>query len=157
MSTAIITRRLMLREFTESDLPEFEGYHGDPRHAEFSPEEASAINARELLLLFRRWSEEHPRRNFQLAIGLLHEPEALIGCCGLRGRGLAAGRAEFGIEIAPAWWGRGFATEAAREILNFGFRELELQEVRGISYLTLMRLDFQHPAIGRTRARRKQR
>lgn len=51
----------------------------------------------------------------------------------MRGHGFDADRAEFGIELAPRWWGHGYATESARAILGFGFRELGLQEVRGVS------------------------
>ena len=128
----IVAKRLRLRDFTEGDLPELEACHADPRYAEFWPEEVPASHTPELLTLFRRWAVEHPRRNYQLAIASLG-PAGLIGCCGLRRQGSTAGRAEFGIEVAPRWWGQGYATEAARAILAFGFRELGLQEVRGVS------------------------
>jgi RimJ/RimL family protein N-acetyltransferase len=64
----------------------------------------------------------------------------LIGCCGVRGERLEVGNAEFGIELDPRWWGRGVATEAARAILGFGFRELGLEEVRALSVTENSRL-----------------
>ena len=127
----IITKRLLLREFTEGDLPGLVAYRADRQYAEF--DQAPDNHARELLTLFLRWAAEVPRRNYQLAIAPLGAPRELMGCCGLRGQGLDAGRAEFGIEVAPRWWGHGFATEAARALLRVGFRELELHEVRGVS------------------------
>jgi RimJ/RimL family protein N-acetyltransferase len=36
---------------------------------------------------------------------------------------------EIGWRLAPVHWGRGYATEAARAVLAFGFDELELKEV----------------------------
>jgi RimJ/RimL family protein N-acetyltransferase len=129
----IFTKRLLLREFAEEDLPGLVAYQADPRYAEFWPDTAPGNHTRELLALFRRWAVDDPRRNYQLAMAPLGAPQELIGCCGLRGQGLDAGRAEFGIEVAPRWWGHGYATEAARALLRVGFRELELQEVRGVS------------------------
>jgi ribosomal-protein-alanine N-acetyltransferase len=130
----IVTERLLLREFTEGDLPALVGYYADPRYAEFAgPGEAQPDHARALLGMFTQWAGERPRRNFQLAMAPRREPEELLGCCGVRGHGLDAGRAEFGIELAPQWWGHGYATESARAILEFGFRELGLHEVRGVS------------------------
>ncbi|MGH9847926.1 MAG: GNAT family N-acetyltransferase [Blastocatellia bacterium] len=129
----IVTKRLLLREFTEGDLPALIAYQADPRYAEFWPDATPTDHARELFHMFRRWVDECPRHNYQLAVARIRTPHELIGCCGLRGQGMDAGMAEFGIELAPRWWGHGFATEAARAILGFGFRELGLRDVRGVS------------------------
>jgi [ribosomal protein S5]-alanine N-acetyltransferase len=130
----IMTERLLLREFIVDDAPAFLAYHADPRQAEFyGPEEASPEHARELLRLFCTWASELPRHNYQLAIADLRDPRQLLGCCGLRRKGMGAGTAEFGLELVAASWGRGYATEAARALLGFGFRELRLEEVRSES------------------------
>jgi ribosomal-protein-alanine N-acetyltransferase len=130
----IRTERLLLREFAEDDAPAFLAYHADPRFTEFyAPEEAGPDHAWKLLGLFSQWAAERPRHNYQLAVAVLHEPRELVGCCGLRGQHLGVTKAEFGIELAPRCWGHGYATEAASAILEFGFRELALQEVQGLS------------------------
>ena len=130
----ITTERLLLREFTNDDAAAFFAYQADPRSAEFyAPEEAAPDHARELFLVFTKWASEQPRRNYQLALAELRKPRELVGCCGLRLEGLGAGTAAFGVELAPGCWGRGYASEAARALLGFGFRELSLKEVRGVS------------------------
>jgi ribosomal-protein-alanine N-acetyltransferase len=131
----IITRRFLLREFTGDDGPALCAYHADPRYAEFyPPEELGPDHARQLLLRFMQWSTERPRRNYQFAIVHLRNPQGLLGCCGLRGEGFDADQAELGIELAPSHWGRyGYAIEVASAMLDFGFRDLCLQEVRGFS------------------------
>jgi RimJ/RimL family protein N-acetyltransferase len=39
---------------------------------------------------------------------------------------------EVGWRLAPAWWGRGFATEAARASVEFGFERLGLRSIVSI-------------------------
>ncbi len=58
----------------------------------------------------------------------------MLGCCGLRGERYGADKAELGIELAPQYWGcYRYAIEVASDLLEFGFGELGLQEVRGFS------------------------
>ena len=54
---------------------------------------------------------EQPRRKFQLAVTLDGE---LIGNCGIRRKPASETEADIGYELAPAFWGHGYATEAAR-------------------------------------------
>ena len=144
-----MTERLLLREFTNEDAQAFFAYHADPRSAEFyAPEEAAPDHARELLLVFIRWASEQPRRNYQLALAELRTPRELVGCCGLRLEGLGAGTAAFGVELAPDCWGRGYASEAARALLGFGFRELKLAAVRGVSISANVRVAALAQRIG---------
>lgn len=56
------------------------------------------------------------------------EPHAFVGVVTLKVN-QPAGRAELGYAITPATWGRGFATEAAREVLRFAFEGLHLRRV----------------------------
>ena len=36
---------------------------------------------------------------------------------------------EIGWRLAPSWWGRGYASEAARAALRFGFERVGLDEI----------------------------
>jgi RimJ/RimL family protein N-acetyltransferase len=147
----IITERLLLREFVEGDLSALVAYQADPRYAEFWLEEAPPGHGRQLLDKFRGWATEGPRRNYQLAVAQIDSPTELMGSCGIRGHGLDATTAEFGIEFAPQSWGHGYATEAARAILAFGFRELGLLEVRGVSVTENWRVTEMVSRLGFTR------
>lgn len=131
----LLTERLVLREYTPADEPAFLAYQGDPRALEFySDEEARPEQLRELIPLFMRWAAEEPRRNWQLAIAERAAPARVIGSGALRAEGLAKeGQAELGLELSPAYWGRGYASEAARALLDYGFRELGLREVLGVT------------------------
>lgn len=148
----ITTPRLLLREFTEEDLPAVLRYRADPGSAEFrGPEETGPDFARKLIGMFVAWAAEQPRQNYQLAIAQRDSPEEAIGSCGVRLKGCEAGRAEFGLELAPEHWGRGFASEAARAILEFGFRDLGVQEVRGVTITENVRVQRLVERLGFTR------
>jgi ribosomal-protein-alanine N-acetyltransferase len=131
----IITTRFLLREFTVEDEPAFLAYQSDPRYAEFhTPQALGPDHARELLRRFSQWAVARPRRNYQLAISAIRNPQELLGCCGLRGEGYGPRQAEMGIELAPRHWGRyAYAIEIASALLEFGFEKLALTEVRGVS------------------------
>lgn len=129
----ISTKRFLLRDFVPEDTPAFEAYHADPHSHEFyGDEQAEPTHATDLLELFSKWAAERPRLNYQLAMVLRNEAQTLIGCCGLRSADSEPGRAELGIEMAPTYWGRyGYAIEAMRALIEFGFVTLGLREIYG--------------------------
>lgn len=131
----IITNRFVLREFNQEDEVAFLAYHADPRYAEFcSPEELEAEYTRELLHSFIRWASEQQRCSYQFAVVPYHNRKELIGCCGLRTKDYEAKKAELGIELAPQYWGRyRYAIEIVSSLLEFGFEQLGLQEVKAFS------------------------
>ncbi len=128
----IITKRFLLRDFVELDRSPFLAYQADPRSQIFcQPSTASLEHATHLFQTFQTWASERPRLNYQLAI-VQREPYTLIGCCGLRGRGCDPGEMKLGIELAPTCWGRyAYAIEVGRALLDFGFRELQLDIISG--------------------------
>jgi RimJ/RimL family protein N-acetyltransferase len=131
----ITTKRFVLRELTAEDGPAFLAYQSDPRYAQFcAPNEVGVDHAQMLLRQFREWAAARPRRNYQLAISAICNPQELMGCCGLRCEGYAPDQAEMGIELAPRYWGRyAYAIEIASALIDFGFTTLGLSEVRGLS------------------------
>jgi ribosomal-protein-alanine N-acetyltransferase len=131
----IVTPRFLLRDFVETDRPAFLAYHADPRYRALTgPDGSTPERARRLFEAFQVWASEHPRLNYQLAIVRRREPQALVGCCGLRAAECEPGRAELGIELAPAYWGRhGYAVEVGRALLDFGFGRLGLREITGVT------------------------
>lgn len=62
--------------------------------------------------------------------GLVRKPDGgLIGCMGLAGISSVHRRAELGYWIGRPYWNRGYATEAARRLVQFGFEELGLNRI----------------------------
>ena len=123
------TERLVLREFRADDWPAVLSYQSDARYLRYYP--ATAANEREVRALvdqFLAWQIEVPRWRWQLAI-ILPAEERLIGNCGLRLDAPGARTGNLGYELDPACWGHGYATEAACEMLRFGFDELGLERI----------------------------
>jgi RimJ/RimL family protein N-acetyltransferase len=125
--------RIFLRDFRPDDVAEYQAYHADPLYLRYyAPEVADPAHARMLVDKFVDAAAARPRRDFTLAI-VERATSLLIGCCSLRTSGQAPGSAELGLELAPKSWGRGLATEAATLMIDFGFGDLGLAELRGQS------------------------
>jgi RimJ/RimL family protein N-acetyltransferase len=120
------TDRLVLRRWRTADLDAFARMNADQRVMEFFPRtlarhESAALIARFETGFVQRgyglWALEIPgRASLAGFVGLMPvEPEMPF-----------APAVEVGWRLAPAHWGRGYATEAAGAVVRFAFEELEL-------------------------------
>ena len=57
------------------------------------------------------------------------ESRRMIGTCGFARIDLENGAAELGYVLNPDFWGRGYATEVASRVIEFGFEELGLHRI----------------------------
>ncbi|MBI2919550.1 MAG: GNAT family N-acetyltransferase [Planctomycetes bacterium] len=146
----IATARLRLRDFRPDELPAFLAWHEEPGYADYyGPGEAEPAHMRGVFAKILGWAAESPRLNWQLAI----EADAVIGTIGIRTKGLARGQAEFGLGLAPRAWGLGYASEAARAMIQFAWDRLGVLEIRGLAVtenarvrLLMTRLGFRSSA-----------
>jgi RimJ/RimL family protein N-acetyltransferase len=125
----ITTERLILREFVADDWPAVLAYQSDPRYLRLYAWTGRAEpEVRAFVQMFLEQQAAQPRREFQLAMTLPGN-EWVIGNCGLRRKSENDWEADIGYELAPEHWGKGYATEAARALIAFGFRELGLHRL----------------------------
>ncbi len=106
---------------------------GDDEVMRFIPRGASPTieRTRASIERFVRHEREH---GFALWAVELKDTGALIGDAGLfLVEGLGP-EVEVAYHFGKAWWGQGYATEAARACLDFGFRECGLTEIIAICY-----------------------
>jgi RimJ/RimL family protein N-acetyltransferase len=147
----IQTERLILRDFAADDWPAVLAYQSDPRYLRlYAWTGRTEAEVRAFVQMFLDQQAEQPRRKFQLAVTLPGDdpqwpaPEGrslwgaapggaggdrVIGNCGIRRKPENDWEADIGYELAPGHWGKGYATEAARAMVAFGFRELGLHRV----------------------------
>ena len=125
----LTTDRLRLREYVSDDWRTVLAYQSDPRYLRYYPwTQRTAEDVQAFVQRFIDWQDEQPRTRFQFAI-TLRAGGGLIGSCGIRKETATAQQADLGYEIAPSHWGHGYATEAARAVLAFGFQDLRLHRV----------------------------
>jgi ribosomal-protein-alanine N-acetyltransferase len=123
------TERLVLREFRQSDWPAVLAYQSDARYLRYYEwTERTPQAVQEFVQMFLTNQQEHPRTKFQLAATLKPDGQ-LIGNCGIRMKSAVAHEGDIGYELSPDHWGQGYATEAARAIVAFGFSELKLHRI----------------------------
>lgn len=123
------TDRLILREFQHDDWQAMAAYWRDPRYQRYYAEieDVEAV-VRELVSRCIAAQDVEPRRTYQFAV-VRKDGGRLIGNCGIRVNAPEHREANIGYELNPDAWGQGLATEAAREIVRFGFEDLGLHRI----------------------------
>ena len=137
MIPKVETARLKLRPYSEADIAELVQLIGAREVAATTlriPHPYTEQDARNFLVLL-----QEPGRIW-LAISL-REDRRQIGGVGLR-VDEEHQHAELGYWLGAPYWGKGYATEAAREILRYGFEDLGLHRVFASHFK-------QNPASGR--------
>lgn len=125
----IETPRLLLREFVFDDWPAVFAYQNDPRYLRFYTwTRRREKDVQGFVQMFIDWQKQHPRSKYQVAIVQKAE-NYLIGNCGIRKMYPYSQMADLGYELHPDYWGRGYATEAAAALLQYGFETLQLRSI----------------------------
>jgi RimJ/RimL family protein N-acetyltransferase len=128
-SNEIRTERLLLRKWRPADRAPFAALNADPRVMKYfpsvlSPEESDAVVDR----IAMHW-EEH---GFGVWVVEVPDGAPFIGCVGLlvpRFEAHFTPCVEILWRLAAQYWNQGYATEAARAALQFGFERLNLSEI----------------------------
>lgn len=127
------TERLILRDFVAEDWQAVLAYQVDPLYLRYYPwTERTAEDAQSFVRMFCEWQTERPRTRFQLAV-VTRKGGELIGNCGVRINDVTLGEGNIGYEIDSHYWGQGLATEAARAMVDYGFRELGLHRIWAVT------------------------
>lgn len=125
----LTTQRLLLRDYTSNDWQAVLAYQTQPAYLKYYPwHQRRPTEVQDFVQKFIDWQAEQPRTKFQLAV-ILPNQNKLIGSCGIRMQHADSRQAELGYEISPHFWGQGYATEAARRLLNYGFETMKLHRL----------------------------
>lgn len=126
---SLTTDRLLLREFNEQDWESVHSYACDREVVRYMPWGPNTEDdTRNFIRRAISYQQEYPRRHFELAV-ILKEEDLLIGGCGIRVSNPDLGEGNIGYCLNRNFWGRGYATEAARTLLKFGFETLNLHRI----------------------------
>jgi RimJ/RimL family protein N-acetyltransferase len=159
---SIRTDRLLLRRWRDEDLVPFAEMNSDPEVMTYM---TALLDRRDSDALAARIREQFEQRHFGLWAVEIPEVASFIGYVGLSVPRFTAAFTpcvEVGWRLARAHWGRGYATEAARASLTFGFEQVGLEEivsftvpanVRSIAVMERLGMrhdpadDFDHPSL----------
>jgi RimJ/RimL family protein N-acetyltransferase len=162
LPTELRTDRVLLRRWRPEDRAPFASLNADPRVMEYfpillSPEASDA--------LVDRIDAHFARHGYGLWAAEIPGVTAFAGFVGLAIPTFYAPfmpAVEIGWRLAAEHWGRGYATEAARAVLSFGFEEVGLSEIVSFTVPANVRSrrvmerigmthdpsdDFDHPAL----------
>ena len=120
------TERLILRDFKEDDWQDAHEYGSDPESVKYMPfgpnteEETKAFISRALAR-----QAEFPRSFYDFAI-VKKSDRKLIGSCSINIVNAENKEAMVGYIINRNYWNQGFAAEAARAVVGFGFEKMGL-------------------------------
>ena len=152
----LTTPRVRLRPWRDEDLDSLVGLNADPRVMEHFPAPLTRAESEAMLARLRAHFERHGFGFWAAeARGDGAGAAQWIGLVGLAVPTIEAHFTpcvEIGWRLLPQWWGRGFATEAARAALAFGFETLGLGEVVAYTALPNERSRRVMERIGMTRA-----
>jgi len=157
----LTTQRLILRPWRDADRSAFAALNADPVVMEFFP---STLSRAASDASIDAWQAQFEQRGWSNWAVELQATGQFIGFVGLSVpvRVLPfTPCVEIGWRLARSAWGQGYATEAARQALRFGFDTLKLEEivsftaaVNARSRAVMERIgmrdaheDFEHPAI----------
>lgn len=161
--TPLTTERLVLRNWEERDRPLFHLINSDDRVMEFFPFRRDRAQSDALMDLLRARIDE---QGYGFAAVEIAATGECVGFAGIAQAKLEPIFPEHPIEIgwrlAPPHWGKGYASEAARAWLDYGFRQRQLDEIvsfavrdnhRSLSVMKRIGMvrdpsrDFDHPRV----------
>lgn len=129
MTQSIVTERLLLRRWRDTDRLPFRKLNSDPRVMEFMPRQLAPEASDELIL---RIEEHFERHGFGPFAAELREDGAFLGYVSLWVPNFEAHfmpAVEIGWRLSADYWGRGLATEGARAVVHHAFAELGLESL----------------------------
>ena len=127
----IATARLWLRPFTVDDAPAIYALNSHPDVVRYTGESVFSDMEQAARLIRERILPDYTRHGFGRWAMVDKDSGAIIGAAGLKHLD-DLGEVDAGYRLLPSYWGRGLATEAARALVDYGFRELHLSRIIGL-------------------------
>jgi len=127
MKQIIETNRLILREFEINDSENFFYLNLDSEVLKYTGDLpfSSVLDANYFLINY----SDYKRNGFGRWAVILKETGLFIGWCGLKLN--EENLVDIGFRFFKKEWGKGYATESAKAVLDYGFNTLNLTEIIG--------------------------
>jgi RimJ/RimL family protein N-acetyltransferase len=130
MALPLRTERLVIRPYRDDDATALHEVFGSPEVMRWTPSPPSkdvAETAERLARTMAFTARQPPGFGlWALELGETSEFLGQVGLFPVEGKGPEV---EVAYELAPRAWGHGYATEAARALIDYGFGELHLRRI----------------------------
>ncbi len=130
------TERLLIRPFNLQDAKPLHRILSQREVLEYLPEDVMSLEEVKGILtwLSECYEQNTPERIVKLTLAVVwKEDRKLTGWCGLGPLEFATQEIEVYYGFSKDWWGRGIATEAARAMLDFGFKATKQERIVAIT------------------------
>lgn len=129
MNCKLQSKRVILQEMEESDWIGVHKYASQSKVCQYQPwgpnSEQESINFVKQVLVD---AQKQPRSRYVFSL-ILKENEEMIGAGEFNIRDDTNQAGEIAYIVNPRYWGLGYATEAAKQLIAFGFNELNLHRI----------------------------
>ena len=151
----LTTERLVMRRLRREDAPDINALFSDPRVLEFLDEPPLQTDEKAVGMI--DWMDEMYAKRVAIRWAItLKGQERVIGTVGFHYWSPKDRRAALGYDLYPDYWGKGYATEAARAVIDWCFNNLNLHRLQADCTLgndrserTILRLGFHLEGIWR--------
>ncbi|MFB6319945.1 GNAT family N-acetyltransferase [Saccharicrinis sp. FJH54] len=126
-SPVIETSRLILREFNPDDAEAFYVLNSDPEVLRYTGD-SPFTNVREAEEFIRSYND-YRKNGFGRWAVIFKSTHEFLGWCGLKLN--EENMIDIGFRFFRSEWCKGYATEAARATMQYGFDKLKLKEIVG--------------------------
>lgn len=158
------TSRLNIRQWQNKDFPAFATLNSDKEVMEYFP---STLSTEESNNMARKCQQLIAEKGWGFWVLELKQTKEFIGFLGLHEPQVDLPFlpcVEIGWRLSKEHWGKGYATEAAREVIKLAFETIKLDEIVSFTTITntrsralMQRLgfkntnqNFQHPSVAST-------
>jgi RimJ/RimL family protein N-acetyltransferase len=127
------TERLVLREIGLEDADAIHAYAANPEVVRYMAWGPNTFEQTRRFCAERVANRKDPSRtSYELAINVKPGTKT-VGAIGLRIKSIENREAELGYVLHPVYWNKGYVTEAARRMLEFGFEHLKMHRIFAIA------------------------
>jgi [ribosomal protein S5]-alanine N-acetyltransferase len=121
------TERLVLRPLSDTDLDALHRISNEPLVRPYLWDD-EPVSMEQIEGIFSQSVREFAKKGLGLFGVRLRGEAELLGLCGFRSLE-NTDEIELAYQLSQKWWGRGFATEAARACLHYAFEEVGLERI----------------------------
>lgn len=128
----IKTNRILIRPFEMKDIDDFYAILCQEEVVKYLPEDIMEYEEVKQILgwLIGCYEQNTPKNIFKYTVAIVNKGNGkVIGWCGFGPLDFDRSQIELYYGLGKAYWGKGIATEASREIIKFAFNRVGIEKI----------------------------